>query len=172
MFWASINGAATTYKTRHSQGASTSVHWIALLKMVPIFSSSIRFHPFMKSLKRTTGRGDLRLLLLPPSKRDPSPRSPSHTDGFRFCERGSFPFPTIVFQFHDRMCQMEIERLWISKLFDRSSSILVSYPHWRRILVRSALNGVERCPQMSFLGGVDAPGVDSSSQESGIWTKH
>ncbi|GBM75233.1 hypothetical protein AVEN_73995-1 [Araneus ventricosus] len=96
------------------KGKALQSIWIVLLKMVPIFSSSIRFHPFMKSPKRTTGRGDLRLLLLPPSKRDPSPRSPSHTDGFRFCERGSFPFSTIVFEFHDRMRQMEIERRWIS----------------------------------------------------------
>ncbi|GBN25856.1 hypothetical protein AVEN_103894-1 [Araneus ventricosus] len=48
--------------------------------------------------------------------------------GFRFCERASLPFSRIVFQFYDRMRQMENERRWISKLFDHNSPILVVYP--------------------------------------------
>ncbi|GBM52733.1 hypothetical protein AVEN_188464-1 [Araneus ventricosus] len=47
--------------------------------------------------------------------------SPSPFCGFRFYVRASLPFSRIVFQFFERMRQMENERHWISKLFDHNS---------------------------------------------------
>ncbi|GBM65728.1 hypothetical protein AVEN_103778-1 [Araneus ventricosus] len=100
---------------------------------------------FTTASKRTTGRCDPRPFLLQPSTSRPPPLSPSPTGGFRFCERGSLPFSRIVFQFYDRMRQMENECHWISKLFDHNSPILIEYSHWRRVFERGAPNGVERC---------------------------